>query len=260
MPEITKKLTAQLQQPPNPAVQYGPWLAAIMTVVIYFLSQILGSLILLAVASQQGYSGAGFDTWAEQTGVQFVYIVIIETLAVGLLWFVLGRFKASFYDIGLRRPSVSDLGYSLAGFAVYLPAVVLVMTAVKLWFPGVNLDQQQDIGFQAAQGSSLILVFISLVILPPIVEELLMRGFLYTGLRTKLKVGWAALITSLLFATAHLQLGNGAPLVWAAAIDTFILSMVLVWLREKTGKLWAPIGLHMIKNSIAFASLFLIVK
>jgi membrane protease YdiL (CAAX protease family) len=62
----------------------------------------------------------------------------------------------------------------------------------------------------------------------------------------------------LLFAAAHLQWGSGAPLLWVAAIDTFVLSMVLSTLREKTGSLWSAIGLHAIKNGVAFTLLFVL--
>jgi len=84
------------------------------------------------------------------------------------------------------------------------------------------------------------------------------RGFVYTGLRTKLQPVGSALITSAVFASLHLEFGNGAPLLWVAAIDTFILSLVLCYLREKTGSLWPGICLHALKNFVAFATLYLI--
>ena len=39
-------------------------------------------------------------------------------------------------------------------------------------------------------------------------------------------------------------------------LDTFILSLVLIYLREKTGGLWASITLHAFKNGVAFVALF----
>jgi membrane protease YdiL (CAAX protease family) len=47
-------------------------------------------------------------------------------------------------------------------------------------------------------------------------------------------------------------------LLYIAAIDTFTLSLILVYLREKTGGLWSSMGLHAIKNGIAFVSLFIV--
>ena len=42
-------------------------------------------------------------------------------------------------------------------------------------------------------------------------------------------------------------------------IDTFILSLTLIWLREKTGRLYASMGLHGLKNFIAFIQLYPII-
>jgi len=65
------------------------------------------------------------------------------------------------------------------------------------------------------------------------------------------------MVTSLVFGLAHLEFGSGGPLVWAAAIDTFLLSIILVYLRERTGALYAGILLHMLNNFIAF---FVVIK
>ena len=67
----------------------------------------------------------------------------------------------------------------------------------------------------------------------------------------------AAIITSLMFAVGHLQFGSGAPLLWVAALDTFVLSLVLCYIREKTDSLWPGIFIHAIKNALAFSVLFL---
>jgi membrane protease YdiL (CAAX protease family) len=55
---------------------------------------------------------------------------------------------------------------------------------------------------------------------------------------------------------AHLAGGEGGSTIWIAAIDTFILGMVLAYLRERSGSLWPSIGLHASKNMIAFLFLF----
>lgn len=243
----------------KPKITWGPLVAVVVTVVIYFLSQFLGSLIILTIANLKGLQGDQLAAWIDQTWPQFFYIAMVEGVSLGTLWLFLKHRKASFKTLGLTRPKLVDLGWVFIGFAIYLPLLIAVMAAVKTWFPEINLNQEQQIGFQAAQGSSLILVFISLAVLPPVAEEIMTRGFLYLGLRRKLPVIWAAIVTSLIFAAAHLQWGSGAPLLWTAAIDTFILSLVLVFLRQKTGRLWAPIGLHIIKNTIAFMALFIFV-
>jgi membrane protease YdiL (CAAX protease family) len=134
----------------------------------------------------------------------------------------------------------------------------VLLSVAKVLIPSLNVEQQQQLGFQPTTSHiGLILTFISLVVLPPLVEEFIMRGFLFTSLLRRLKVVPSIVITSIIFASAHLQFGSDAPLLWVAAIDTFMLSLVLCYMRYKTGSLWPGIFLHALKNCVAFLSIFI---
>lgn len=238
--------------------KWGPLAAIIVTLVVYFGSQILAGLLVSIYPAIRGWSNTQIADWLDNsvTG-QFVLIVVVEGLALFLLWRFLRWRKATFKDVGLKKPQPADVAWALIGFAMYFIAYILVLSAVKHYVPSLNVEQEQQLGFSKnISGNGLLYVFISLVILPPIVEEIMVRGFLYTGLRSKFPKVMAALIASMIFAAAHLQWGSGAPLLWVAALDTFTLSLVLVYLREKTGGLAAPMGVHMIKNGLAFIVLF----
>ncbi len=206
-----------------------------------------------------GWSSSDIQVWLKTATGQFLFILLIESAVLLFIWNLLRIKKANFTDIGLVPPKIKDLGSAVVGFGVYFLLYLVITIIVKAIFPEVNFSQNQKVGFESVQrGWELVLVFISLVVLPPIVEEILARGFLYTGLKTKLSLWPSVMITSLMFALAHLQFGSGAPLLWVAAIDTFTLSLVLIYLREKTGGLGASIILHMLKNGIAFVLLFVI--
>jgi membrane protease YdiL (CAAX protease family) len=189
---------------------------------------------------------------------QFVVVLLIEAVTLWLVWLFLKARKVRLQTIGLVRPKMRDAGYALVGYGLYFVLFILISVFVKFFVPGLDLEQEQQIGFsKETTGVGLAFIFASLVILPPITEEILTRGFLYTGLRKKLPIVAAAVITSILFAAVHLQWGSGNGLLWVAALDTFVLSMILVYLREVTGSLWSPIGVHMIKNALAFTLLFI---
>lgn len=240
-------------------VNWTPIESVGITLFIYFASQIIGGLIVYVIPMFSGWSLQKTTDWLDQNAVgRFVFILIIETLAIFLLHYFIKRRGANFRTIGLKKPHWRDLGYVLAGWAVYFVGYLVILEIIDRFVYKVNTDQQQALGFSGANGWQLPFVFIALVILPPITEELLVRGFLYSGLRNKLHIIWAALITSALFAAAHLQAGNGNKLLWSAAIDTFVLSFVLIYIKEKTGSLAACIGLHMLKNGIAFLGLFVL--
>ncbi len=259
-PKADQQLDHVIDLPDGRPITWGPLMAVAFTVIMYFLSQFLGSLIILGIANGKGWTADQIEQWVDQTNVQFFYVLIVEATTLGLLAIFLKTHRASFKTLGLTKPQWVDAAYALIGFGMYFPIVIISSLVMKQWFPQIDLDQQQQIGFESARGAALILVFASLVILPPVTEEIVTRGFLFLGLKSKLPLFAAATITSLIFAMAHLQFGSGAPLLWSAAIDTFILSLVLIFLRQKTGRLWAPIGLHMLKNGLAFAALFIFVR
>lgn len=190
---------------------------------------------------------------------QLGYVLLAESIAVGLVYLFLRRRSLSFRDIGLgRRPAWRDLKAGLLGFGAFYILLIILTIIVAALFPSFDIDQAQDVGFDNLNtGIDRFIAFIALVLLPPIGEEILMRGYLYTGLRSRMKFLWALLITSLIFGLAHLEFGKDAPLVWVAALNTFVLSVVLVYAREKTGALYAAIMIHMLNNSVAFAIHFL---
>jgi len=239
------------------SINWSPLDAVSITLAIYFVSQLVGGALVYIYPLTKHWSQQQTNNWLNQNiNGQFFLVLVVEAITLGLLWWFLKRRQASFQTIGLKRkPKLSDLGYVVLGFGVYF-AIYVVAVSIIQHAVHINVNQQQQLGFSNAHGSALIPVFISLVLLPPIAEEILVRGFLYSGLKKGLPKVWAVLLTSALFATAHLEAGSGAPLLWIAAIDTFVLSLVLIYLREKTGSLWASIGLHMLKNGIAFLSLF----
>lgn len=231
-----------------------------VTIFIYFAGQVFGGLLAYSWALLSGRNNAAALDWLQKDVYgQFLSILFIEVISIGLLYLYIRNRRSGLKTIGLwGRPKWIDLGYVLIGYLAYFVLYLIVVNVVTRLTP-INVDQSQQIGFDNAHGLQLVPVFISLVILPPIAEELLMRGFLYTGLKQHLPKVAAVVITSGLFAIAHLQAGSGAALLWVAAIDTFILSLILINLRDKTGKLWASMGLHMLKNLIAFITLFIFV-
>lgn len=240
-------------------VTWGPVAAIIVVFAIYLLSQAIAIILLSIYPGLRHWSTAEAKNWLSNSNyAQFVLTVLVESIALGMLALFLRYRKTNFRSLGLKdHPRLTDLGYMLIGLGIYLFTYYVFVIVVQRIVPSLNVNQKQDLGFSTSTtGNQLWLVFISLVILPPIIEEILFRGFLYTGLRTKLHKITAAVITSAIFASLHLIEGTSG-ILWIAGLDTFILSLVLVYLREKTDKLWAPMGLHMTKNFLAFATLFL---
>jgi len=250
-----------ITKPARPKL-YGPLLTVGITLAIYLGAQLLGSVLISLIPGFLHWTPQQSSDWlTNNTGAQFLFIAIVEALTLFALRKFLKARQANFKNLGLNRPRLIYIAHALSGFAIYFVMYIAGLVIASKLVPGLNIEQKQELGFSTAtHGSGLWLIFLSLVILPPITEEIVVRGFLYGGLSTKLTPSSAAIIASLLFAAAHLAEGGKGGLLWVAAIDTFILSMVLCYLREKTGSLWPSIGVHLLKNGLAFVLLFNIVQ
>lgn len=99
----------------------------------------------------------------------------------------------------------------------------------------------QDSGFSFYMG----LLFIAMVIVAPILEELMFRGILLDRLSLKLSPLWAIAITSLIFGLLHHDY-----------VGNIIFGIVLCLIRLRDRTLFAPILIHMLSNLIAFLLIF----
>ena len=246
-------------KPARPTGTWGPTAAILLVVVGLAFGQILGAIfvgLLSLLASRT--TALQLDAWFETTPAQFLFVLFSAIFTLLVLAVFLRWRRISWRKLGFERgPQWRDLGWTLLAVPVYF-VVTLVVAGLAGVYLGVDLEQEQEIGFRQVVGpAALLMTFVSLVVLPPLVEEILFRGFLFPGLRTKLNFIMAALVTSVLFAIPHL-FASSDGLLWVVGIDTFILSMALCYLREHTGALWAPILLHALKNGAAFTYLFII--
>lgn len=197
-----------------------------------------------------GFSSVGVD----DTVLSTVYSAIVYLLSIAIVIgvpYLAHRRRTSLKLLGLQRlPEWMDFLWAPAGYITYAILSTLALSLASEYLPFVDIDQSQETGFEnLSQQYEFILAFVSLVVVTPIAEEILFRGYLLGKLRKRFATWLAVLVTSLLFGIAHFA--------WNVGIDVFVLSIVLSVLRIVTGSLWAPIVLHMIKNGIAYYFLFI---
>ena len=245
---------------PQLKIKRATFTAVVMSVgavVIYFLAQILAVLVVSIIGFASGMTADRIETWFATTTGQFMTYLLVAVVGLWLIKKLISRLGIGRRSLGLVRPKLIDPLLALAGYGWYLPALYASSSIISMILPSVDFGQRQQLGFDTStSGVELLMIGVALVLVPAVYEEILCRGLLFTGLRKRFSLWPAAVITSVLFAVAHLQWSSAAPLLWAAAFDTFLLSMILVYMREKTGSLWPGIGLHAIKNGVAFMLLF----
>lgn len=148
-----------------------------------------------------------------------------------------------------RRVRLSDAAVAVLGWAAYFIVIMMIIIVMTWLLPQFDSDQVQRIGFDTSGNTSdKLYALLTIVIAAPLVEEIVFRGYLQGSLRRFMPWWLGAGITSIIFGAVHGQ--------WNVGIDTFVLSMVACYLRERTGAIWAGVGLHMIKNALAYYLLF----
>jgi sodium transport system permease protein len=104
---------------------------------------------------------------------------------------------------------------------------------------GESAENLQEIMQPLLERSPLALFF-CVAFLPAFAEEILFRGFVLPGLATVMRPGPAVFVTAAVFAAAHLDPGR-LP-------STFVLGVVLGFLRLRTGSLWPAVLMHLLVN------------
>lgn len=166
-----------------------------------------------------------------------------------LIWLPPKIFKkikpASRESLGLSGlPTWTDIGLSPVGYVVSI-LLAMGLTAVFNLFPWFNANEAQNLGYSPyMMGGERVVAFILLVVIAPIAEEIVFRGFLYGKLRIAAPKWLAILIISFLFGLIHFQ--------WNVGISVFAMSVVSCTLREITGTIYAGTLVHMINNGVAF--------
>ena len=222
---------------------------AIWTLVVFFASAAITSIV-LSLLSKVGVPIKTLPAALLQSIFSVAVYLLTLIIVIGVPY-LLAKSKTTLVQLGVNRVlSWADIGLGLVGFIPYIAIKILLVTVVALLFSGYDGNQVQDIGFStvSSQGN-MILAFITLVIVAPVAEEIVFRGYLYGKVKKYIGTIGATLLVSACFGLVHLQPN--------LIVDTFALGVILCVLRELTGSIWAGVILHMIKNGIAFYVLFI---
>lgn len=125
--------------------------------------------------------------------------------------------------------------------------IIIIVHNMLLYFLGVD-TQGQDIIKLFSELNTPIWFFIVGAVFAPFVEEIFFRGFLFQGFRAR--YGWITgmLLSSAVFAIAHLQL--------AALIPTFILGCLLAYVYHRSNSVWPGMFLHFLVNVLGLAGAY----
>lgn len=150
---------------------------------------------------------------------------------------------------GLRRPQIAKVIItSVAGLLGIYACVAIASTLITPLLEN-NLGKQElqapvQMIIDAKQNNPALLVYLAIltVIVAPICEEIVFRGYIYGTLKRFSCRFFAATVSALFFAVVHTSLWSLVPL--------FIVGFCLAIIYEKSGSLWAAILTHAMFNGV----------
>lgn len=191
-------------------------------------------------------------------GVGNVVLVVLWQLMTGVLvvfylGFLRGIELGEFF--GLRRLTRRQvIGWGVGGaLLVALPLGLAGVQAsyVLLERAGFDVEAQQAVQlFQGTESWFLRgLLAVSAVVVAPVSEELMFRGFLYPVLKRYSDRFFAAIVVSAIFALAHSDFGTVLPL--------FLVGLSFAVAFEWTGNLAVPVVMHAAFNAVQVVGILL---
>lgn len=223
-----------------------------------------GRRLIVAIGSWIGLSvAAGFATvavanavapeWAaDPDNLGVVITTEVYALLVASMLLIVGGGGRDRAALGLRSVSGRDIGMGLAALgATYAISAVLYVLVDLFASPdpsamdiilGIGSDggRLADAGFWA-----IALIFLRILILVPLGEELLFRGALFSWIRRRLSAWMTIGISAALFAVIH-----GFPIILPAA---FLAGLTFGWVRERTGSVIPGIVAHSVNGIVLIA-------
>jgi membrane protease YdiL (CAAX protease family) len=227
-------LTTDQQPPPDP-----PW--GVASTIAWTLTALLLGIVAATVS---------FGMWAGNAPRPSPTTYDGTLIAFGTLASVPVQVAVLVFAAQLRHwPPAIYLGLVMPRRAEVIVAVVCVIT-LNLLFDGILYVSGRELvpPFQVeawrtvVDAGWLVGLLVAIVIIAPVGEEIVFRGFLFRGLA---KPGWeihAVLGIALAWALLHIQYD------WLGMVQIFLVGLVLGWFRWASGSTVLTIGMHVLIN------------
>ncbi len=179
-----------------------------------------------------------------------VYYILCFVVTAVLFW----SFLTDSLSVALSRPGRLVIGV-LLGYGAYIVLELVLSLVYSLWVPELTVPNDDSIRTMA--GMNYALMTAAAVLLAPLTEETLLRGFLFGSLRRWNRAA-AYVVTALIFAAMHVM-----GYVFQMDVRTLLLNIPLYMLPgmalclsyEYAGTVWAPILLHMFINALSMLAM-----
>lgn len=192
------------------------------------------------------------DTIGQRSMILFVSLFVNVSICFYVFYIVCIQYRQSIATLGLSVVSLlSHIKQGIKRYLITLPLIILAgfMINVISHYFGLTPEMQDVVQWVLEEKSVFIMVSLIFfgIVVAPIIEEIVFRGFLQPPLKNLLGGRYAILVSASLFAAVHMDI--------FAFFQIFILGMLLGYLFEKTQTLAASVFVHILHNSLTLVFL-----
>ncbi len=180
---------------------------------------------------------------ASETVIIILFILMTVVSVVWLIFNRLNQVKRDYIDSPLVKMPIGQTIATIGGALVLAYLIQIFVPLIVQWITGASNEQMtnaDEIGKLFAEHPLMVTI---LVLSAPFIEEVIFRGILFGRLANAGKFWLAIVLSSLLFALLHF--------VPFAVVTFFLLGALLAYVYHTTKRLWAPIAIHFMINSLA---------
>jgi membrane protease YdiL (CAAX protease family) len=182
------------------------------------------------------------------TSISILYSMIFSAIFILIvIWYAT---KSHILISTFFKTSKRPLLQAFAGYTMVIP-IVLVMSLIQASSNNGQNDTQQVVDMvmnNSSDSISRLLFALAIVVLAPIIEETLFRGFLFHALMRRMPWGVAAVISAICFGLIHAQLSTILPIT--------LLGLMLAILTYRNRSIIPAIWAHAIFNGMQILSLY----
>jgi uncharacterized protein len=211
--------------------------------VYIFAGQLILTFILSIPSTMRGLSSEQIDTLWRQENWQGAGTTLATPAAVAVLWVAIRKAGREFAEyLALNWPRPSEL-LSAMGIMV----VVLVLECVFSYVVVGPQASATDTYIVVGGAGGLLLMLVAGCIAAPVLEELIVRGFMFRGWsQTFLGPIGAIVLTSALWGMNYTQYD------WLGRLNIFFMGLALGYFRWRSNSTWLPVIIHSTFNTAIF--------
>jgi membrane protease YdiL (CAAX protease family) len=216
-----------------------------VVLIAYGVFVVVGGLttVIMLVAHDVPVTSSHARALAAQGDWYGVALIVACPFTLAVLWIAIRIVRAPFVEyLALHWPSRGELVRALAIMFAVLLAESAVGYLASLGSPALGeVNERFAVGTYktAEDDGGLFTYLVATCIVGPIMEELIVRGFLFRGWSQSFlgPIG-AIVLTSAVWALNHTQYD------WLGVLDVFVMGLALCYFRYRSGSTWLTVMVH----------------